>query len=69
MQNHRSMRKAAIFTLQVIVIAIIFTALLYLWYLIDHGIKEFDWSLLAQGLLFSIIYVPLTNWWNKRKTA
>lgn len=61
------MKKAATFAFQVIVTTVIYTACLYLWYLIDHGIKEFDWSLLVQGLLFSILYVPFSSWWNKKK--
>ena len=61
------MKRAASFVLQVMVTTIIFTVCLYLWYLFDHGIKEFDWSLLVQGLLFSIIYVPFSNWWNNSK--
>ncbi len=61
------MKKAATFAFQVIVTTVIYTACLYLWYLIDHGIKEFDWSLLVQGLLFSILYLPLSSWWNKKK--
>ncbi len=61
------MKKAATFAFQVIVTTVIYTACLYLWYLIDHGIKEFDWSLLVQGLLFSILYLPFSSWWNKKK--
>lgn len=61
------MKKAATFVFQVIVTAIIYTACLYLWYLLDHGVKEFDWTLIVQGLLFSILYVPFSNWWNKKK--
>lgn len=61
------MKKAATFVFQVIVTAIIYTVCLYLWYLLDHGIKEFDWTLIVQGLLFSILYVPFSNWWNKKK--
>lgn len=62
------MKKAAVFAIQVVVITIIYTALLYLWYLIDHGIKSFDWSLLVQGLAFSIIYVPFSYRIRNRKT-
>lgn len=62
------MKKAFTFALQVIATMIIYTSVLYLWYLIDHGIKTFDWSLLVQGLIFSLIYVPFSNWWTKRKT-
>lgn len=61
------MKKAATFVFQVIVTTIIYTACLYLWYLLDHGVKEFDWTLIVQGLLFSILYVPFSNWWNKKK--
>lgn len=61
------MKKAATFIFQVIVTTIIYTACLYLWYLLDHGVKEFDWTLIVQGLLFSILYVPFSNWWNKKK--
>lgn len=61
------MKKAATFVFQVIVTAIIYTVCLYLWYLLDHGVKEFDWTLIVQGLLFSILYVPFSNWWNKKK--
>lgn len=62
------MKKAAVFAFHVVVTTVIFTACLYLWYLIDHGIKEFDWTLIIQGLGFSIIYVPF-SWWKKRKTT
>lgn len=62
------MKKATVFAAQVVANAIIFTALLYLWYLIDHGIKDFDWSLLAQGFLFAIFFTPFSNWWYKRKS-
>lgn len=41
------MKKAAVFASQVVLSTVFFTALLYLWYLIDHGIKVFDWSLLV----------------------
>lgn len=61
------MKKAATFVFQVIVTTMIYTACLYLWYLLDHGVKEFDWTLIVQGLLFSILYVPFSNWWNKKK--
>lgn len=61
------MKKAATFVFQVIVTTMIYAACLYLWYLLDHGIKEFDWTLIVQGLLFSILYVPFSNWWNKKK--
>lgn len=61
------MKKTATFIFQVIVTTIIYTACLYLWYLLDHGVKEFDWTLIVQGLLFSILYVPFSNWWNKKK--
>lgn len=61
------MRKAATFAVQVVATTVIFTACLYLWYLIDHGIKEFDWTLIIQGLAFSLIYVPFSNWWKKSK--
>ncbi len=60
------MKKAATFAYQVIITAVIFTACLYLWNLIDHGIKEFDWGLLMQGLITSIIYVPLSSWWKQK---
>lgn len=62
------MKKSATFVFQVFVTTIIFTACLYVWYLFDHGIKEFDWSLLVQGLMFSILYVPFSNWWNQKKS-
>lgn len=62
------MRKAITFVIQVLATTIIFTVCLYLWYLIDHGIKEFDWSLLVQGLLFSLLFVPVTNYWNSKKS-
>lgn len=61
------MKKAATFIFQVLVTTMIYTACLYLWYLLDHGVKEFDWTLIVQGLLFSILYVPFSNWWNKKK--
>ncbi len=61
------MKKAVTFVFQVIVTTMIYTACLYLWYLLDHGVKEFDWTLIVQGLLFSILYVPFSNWWNKKK--
>lgn len=61
------MKKAATFVFQVIVTTMIYTACMYLWYLLDHGVKEFDWTLIVQGLLFSILYVPFSNWWNKKK--
>lgn len=61
------MKKVATFVFQVIVTTMIYTACLYLWYLLDHGVKEFDWTLIVQGLLFSILYVPFSNWWNKKK--
>lgn len=61
------MKKAATFIFQVIVTTMIYTACMYLWYLLDHGVKEFDWTLIVQGLLFSILYVPFSNWWNKKK--
>lgn len=61
------MKKAATFVFQVIVTTMIYTVCLYLWYLLDHGVKEFDWTLIVQGLLFSILYVPFSNWWNKKK--
>ncbi|GEM_PF-3111020 len=62
------MKKAITLVVQVLATTIIFTVCLYLWYLIDHGIKEFDWSLLVQGLLFSLLFVPVTNYWNKKKS-
>ena len=61
------MKKVATFVFQVIVTTMIYTVCLYLWYLLDHGVKEFDWTLIVQGLLFSILYVPFSNWWNKKK--
>lgn len=61
------MKKAATFVFQVIVTTMIYTVCLYLWYLLDHGVKEFDWTLIVQGLLFSVLYVPFSNWWNKKK--
>lgn len=61
------MKKAVTFVFQVIVTTMIYTVCLYLWYLLDHGVKEFDWTLIVQGLLFSILYVPFSNWWNKKK--
>lgn len=61
------MKKVVVFVAQVLVATIVYTALLYLWYLFDHGEKEFDRSLLVQGLVFSIIYVLFSNWWNKRR--
>ena len=61
------MKKTATFVFQVIVTTMIYTVCLYLWYLLDHGVKEFDWTLIVQGLLFSILYVPFSNWWNKKK--
>lgn len=60
------MKKAVVFIGQVVVTTILYTASLYLWYLFDHGIKEFDWSLLVQGLLFSVLFVPFSNWWSKK---
>lgn len=56
-----AMKKAVTFLLQVIFTTIIYTAVLYLWQLFDHETKQFDWTLLVQGLIFSILYVPLTN--------
>lgn len=61
------MKKAATFAFQVIVTTIIFSACMYVWQLIDHGIKGFDWSILVQGLLFSILYLPFSSWWNKKR--
>lgn len=61
------MRKAVTFAIQVIVTTIIWTACMYLWYLIAHEVKGFDWSLLLQGFVFSIIFVPFSNWWDKKK--
>lgn len=61
------MKKAATFVFQVIVTTMIYTVCLCLWYLLDHGVKEFDWTLIVQGLLFSVLYVPFSNWWNKKK--
>lgn len=62
------MKKVAIFAIQIIVATIIFDACMYVFNLIDHGTKDFDWTLLIQGLIFAIIYVPFSNWWTKKKS-
>ncbi len=62
------MRKFVVFVGQVLVTTVVYAALMYLWGLFDDGVREFDWGLLVQGLVFSIIYVLFSNWWNKRRS-
>lgn len=66
--NSDRKKKVADFTIQVIVCTIIFTGCLYIWSLLDHGITGFDWSFLVQGVIFSLIYVPLSSQWKQRKS-
>lgn len=68
MVNAENMKETIIiFVAQVAVVTVIYTGLLYLWGLMSDGTYSFDGSLLVQGLVFSIIYVPLSGWWKRRK--
>ena len=51
---------------QIVVTAIIYTITLWLFGYIFDGISAFDWMLLLQGLIFSIIFVPFSNWMSRR---
>ncbi len=59
--------KVLSFIVQVVVTAVVFTFLVWLFgYIFDH-VSTFDWGLLFQGAVFAIIYVPFSNWIASRR--
>lgn len=60
-------RKVLMFCVQVIVTAIIYYVVLWLFHYISKDETVFDWADLVQALIFAIIFVPLSNWAQHRK--
>ncbi len=60
-------KKILMFCTQVIVTAIVYFVLLWLFHYIFEKETAFDWADLVQALIFAIIFVPISNWINRRK--
>ncbi len=61
------MRKKIItFILQVITVTACFTICMWLFNVVFDKESAFNVEMLLQGLVFSIIYVPLSSWWSAR---
>ncbi len=60
-------QKIIIFVTQILVSTVIYTFLIWIFNLIFDKDSSFDFGMLFQGFLFSIIYVPFSRWMTDRK--
>ena len=53
-------------SVQIIVTAVIYAIMLWLFDYVFEDISAFGWRQLLQGLIFAVIFVPISNWMSKR---
>ncbi len=54
-------KKILVFCLQVLALTLMFSFLYWLMGLLADGTRSFDWTILVQGLVFSLIFIPISN--------
>lgn len=60
-------KKILNFIIQVIETAVIYIVILWLFNIIFDKDYSFGWSLLLQGVIFSLIFVPISRWSTRKK--